>query len=108
MQTVTLSEAALAMLRLHVEQDNIRIDDSNREADGGVPIMPGLRRKKSAMRRKVFIPPAYFSRILGHTRSQPRGKRVADARVTETTRLSEPRCLKFRAHSAGTDALSAW
>ncbi len=32
MQTITLSEAALAMLRLHVEQDNIRIDDSNREA----------------------------------------------------------------------------
>ena len=31
MQTITLSEAALAMLRLHVEQDNIRIDDSNRD-----------------------------------------------------------------------------
>jgi hypothetical protein len=32
MQTITLSEAALAVLRLHVEHDNIRIDDSNREA----------------------------------------------------------------------------
>jgi len=32
MQTITLSEAALAMLRPHVEQDNIRIDDTNREA----------------------------------------------------------------------------
>jgi hypothetical protein len=32
MQKITLSEAARAMLRLHVEQDNIRIDDSNREA----------------------------------------------------------------------------
>ena len=32
MPTITLSEAALAMLRLHVEQDNIRIDDSNRDA----------------------------------------------------------------------------
>ena len=33
MQTITLSEAALATLRLHVEQDNIRIDDSNREGE---------------------------------------------------------------------------
>ncbi len=32
MQTVALSEAALAVLRLHVERDNIRIDDSNRGA----------------------------------------------------------------------------
>jgi hypothetical protein len=32
MQTTALSETALAMLRLHVERDNIRIDDSNREA----------------------------------------------------------------------------
>ena len=31
MQTTTLSDA-LAVLRLHVERDNIRIDDSNREA----------------------------------------------------------------------------
>jgi hypothetical protein len=29
MQTIILSEAALAMLRLHVERDNIRIDVSN-------------------------------------------------------------------------------
>jgi len=27
-----LSEAALALLRLHVERDGIRVDDSNREA----------------------------------------------------------------------------
>jgi hypothetical protein len=32
MQTIALSEAALAVLRLHVERDNIRIDDSNRDA----------------------------------------------------------------------------
>jgi hypothetical protein len=32
MQTTTLSDAALAVLRLHVQRDNIRIDDSNREA----------------------------------------------------------------------------
>ncbi len=32
MQTVALSEVALAVLRLHVEQENIRIDDTNREA----------------------------------------------------------------------------
>ena len=32
MQTTTLSDTALAVLRLHVERDNIRIDDSNREA----------------------------------------------------------------------------
>jgi hypothetical protein len=32
MQMIALSGAALAVLRLHVEQDNIRIDDSNREA----------------------------------------------------------------------------
>ena len=32
MQTITMSETARAVLRLHVEQDNIRIDDSNREA----------------------------------------------------------------------------
>ena len=32
MQMITLSEAALAVLRLHVERENIRIDDSNREA----------------------------------------------------------------------------
>ena len=32
MQTIALSEAALAILRLHVERDNFRIDDSNRDA----------------------------------------------------------------------------
>jgi len=32
MHMIALSQAALAMLRLHVEQDKIRIDDSNREA----------------------------------------------------------------------------
>jgi hypothetical protein len=32
MQMIALSDAALARLRLHVEQDNIRIDDSNRDA----------------------------------------------------------------------------
>ena len=32
MQTTMLSDAALALLRLHVERNNIRIDDSNREA----------------------------------------------------------------------------
>ena len=32
MPTTTLSEAAVPMLRLHVEQDNTRIDDPNREA----------------------------------------------------------------------------
>jgi hypothetical protein len=32
MQTTTLSEAALAVLSLHLKRDNIRIDDSNREA----------------------------------------------------------------------------
>jgi hypothetical protein len=32
MQTIMLSEAALAILRPHVEHDNIHIDDSNREA----------------------------------------------------------------------------
>ncbi len=45
MQTITFSEAALAMLRLHYEQINIRIDDSNsevkrtgtRRANGGHP-----------------------------------------------------------------------
>jgi hypothetical protein len=31
METLTLSEAALAMSCPHVEQDDIRIDDSNRE-----------------------------------------------------------------------------
>jgi hypothetical protein len=32
MSMITLSEAALAVLRLHVERDDIRIDSSNREA----------------------------------------------------------------------------
>jgi hypothetical protein len=32
METFTLSEAALAVLKLHIVRDNIRIDDSNREA----------------------------------------------------------------------------
>lgn len=32
MQTVTLSESALALFRLHIEQDGIRVDDANREA----------------------------------------------------------------------------
>jgi len=32
MPTITLSEAALALLRLHVACDDIRVDDANREA----------------------------------------------------------------------------
>jgi hypothetical protein len=32
MQSFALSEAALVVLRLHVERDNIRIDDTNRES----------------------------------------------------------------------------
>jgi hypothetical protein len=32
MQTVSLSEAALALFRLHLERDGIRVDDANREA----------------------------------------------------------------------------
>jgi hypothetical protein len=32
MPTITLSAEALALLRRHVEQDNIRVDDTNREA----------------------------------------------------------------------------
>jgi hypothetical protein len=49
-----------------------------------------------------------FSQILGHRSSQPRGEVVAGARVTETTRLSESRCLKFRADSVRADPHSAW
>jgi len=52
-----------------------------------VPIMPGLRRKKSAMRRKGFIPPAY---------------RIRDRRATGATRealtpkaLNTPICRKL-------------
>jgi hypothetical protein len=32
MQTIKLSEAALALLRLHVSHDGIMVDDTNREA----------------------------------------------------------------------------
>jgi hypothetical protein len=32
MPTITLSEAALALFRLHVEQDGIRVDETNLEA----------------------------------------------------------------------------
>lgn len=32
MQTLTLSEAARAQMRRHVEQSGIRVDDANREA----------------------------------------------------------------------------
>jgi hypothetical protein len=32
MPTIALSAEALALLRRHVERDNIRVDDSNREA----------------------------------------------------------------------------
>jgi hypothetical protein len=32
MQTIALSEAAQAQMRLHMEQDGIRVDDANREA----------------------------------------------------------------------------
>ncbi len=32
MSTITPSDAALALLRLHVERDDIRVDDANREA----------------------------------------------------------------------------
>lgn len=32
MPTITLSAEALALLRRHVERDNIRVEDSNREA----------------------------------------------------------------------------
>jgi hypothetical protein len=32
MQTIALSEAALAQMRVHMEQDGIRVDDGNREA----------------------------------------------------------------------------
>lgn len=32
MPTITLSAEALALIRRHVEQENIRVDDANREA----------------------------------------------------------------------------
>ena len=32
MPTITLSAEAVALLRLHLERDGIRVDDSNREA----------------------------------------------------------------------------
>jgi hypothetical protein len=32
MQTITLSEAALALFRLHIERDGIRVDEANRAA----------------------------------------------------------------------------
>jgi hypothetical protein len=32
MPTIALSESALALFRLHLEQDGIRVDDANREA----------------------------------------------------------------------------
>ena len=32
MKTTTLSESALALLRLHAQCDDIRVDDDNREA----------------------------------------------------------------------------
>jgi hypothetical protein len=32
MQTIALSEAALALFRLHIERAGIRVDDANREA----------------------------------------------------------------------------
>ncbi len=32
MQTIALSEAAVAQMRLHMEQSGIRVDDANREA----------------------------------------------------------------------------
>jgi hypothetical protein len=32
MPTIALSEAALALFRLHIERDGIRVDDANREA----------------------------------------------------------------------------
>jgi hypothetical protein len=56
MQTVTLSEAALALLRLHIEQAGIRVDDANRAAHRELAAA-GILYPVSTFRRG---PEAYF------------------------------------------------
>ena len=56
MQTVTLSEAALALLLLHVERSELPVDDSNRELHRELASWPDGRRPHVFGRPGAVLP----------------------------------------------------